>query len=280
MKPQRFSQRIGKKSVRESLQVNDMDDILCDRLWNHILIDIFRQLEMGSKYGHNALEIAYENIWTDFLQRRLDQIPLDTYGDISDEGIVSEIRRWYFKAQWYEKYDFIEFLLTVNKYLELSEKVNQILKDELAGYTVIQNQIVPITSEQEILAIEEALTNTSKYQSVDTHLCRALELLSDRQSPDYRNSIKESISAVEAYCAILTNDPKATLGKALKQIEDSHKIHPALKTSMSGLYGYTSDSGGIRHSLLEDDIQVTFEDAKFMLVSCSAFINYLKAKEL
>lgn len=48
--------------------------------------------------------------------------------------------------------------------------------------------------------------------------------------------------------------------------------------AFAALYGYTSDSGGIRHSLLEDDISVSFEDAKFMLVSCSAFINYLKIK--
>jgi len=44
------------------------------------------------------------------------------------------------------------------------------------------------------------------------------------------------------------------------------------------LYGYTSDSGGIRHALSDEDVTPTFEDAKFMLVSCSAFINYLKAK--
>ena len=44
------------------------------------------------------------------------------------------------------------------------------------------------------------------------------------------------------------------------------------------LYGYASDKGGIRHAegLFESD--VTFEEAKFMLVSCSAFINYLIAE--
>jgi len=51
-----------------------------------------------------------------------------------------------------------------------------------------------------------------------------------------------------------------------------------LKRAFTALYGYTSDSGGIRHSLLEEDIAVTMEDAKFMLVTCSAFINYLKSK--
>ena len=51
-----------------------------------------------------------------------------------------------------------------------------------------------------------------------------------------------------------------------------------MKKAFTCLYGYTSDSGGIRHALTEDDVVPNFEDAKFMLVSCSAFINYLIAK--
>ncbi len=90
--------------------------------------------------------------------------------------------------------------------------------------------------------------------------------------------IKESISAVESLCKIVTNDNNATLGKALNTIEKRFELHNALKSSFSALYGYTSDSGGIRHALLEDDKEVKFEDAKFFLVSCSAFVSYLKAK--
>lgn len=42
-------------------------------------------------------------------------------------------------------------------------------------------------------------------------------------------------------------------------------------------YGWTSDTPGIRHALMtEPDLHV--EDAKFMLVACSAFINYVIAK--
>ena len=34
-------------------------------------------------------------------------------------------------------------------------------------------------------------------------------------------------------------------------MEKDHSLHPALKSSFSSLYGYTRDSGGIRHSLIE-----------------------------
>ena len=104
-----------------------------------------------------------------------------------------------------------------------------------------------------------------------------MKLLSDRQSPDYRNSIKESISAVESICKIVTNDEKATLGKALKIIEDKLGLHPALKASLSQLYGYASDSDGIHHAMLQES-NLSYIDAKFMLVACTNFINYLIKK--
>ncbi len=52
-----------------------------------------------------------------------------------------------------------------------------------------------------------------------------------------------------------------------------------LSRAFRQLYGYTSDANGIRHALL-DESNLDFEDAKFMLVSCSAFINYLKGKAI
>lgn len=58
---------------------------------------------------------------------------------------------------------------------------------------------------------------------------------------------------------------------------DKIAIHPALKKGFSNIYGYTSDASGIRHALL-DEPNLDFENAKYMLVSCSAFINYLASK--
>ncbi|MGR6868629.1 AbiJ-NTD4 domain-containing protein, partial [Acinetobacter baumannii] len=54
-------------------------------------------------------------------------------------------------------------------------------------------------------------------------------------------------------------------------------LHPAFKKALTSLYGYTSDSDGIRHALL-DESTISYSDAKYMLVSCSAFINYVIGK--
>lgn len=75
----------------------------------------------------------------------------------------------------------------------------------------------------------------------------------------------------------LSDDPKASLGVALNKIEKTHELHPAFKKALSNLYGYTSDADGIRHALL-DESNISYSDAKYMLVSCSAFINYVLGK--
>lgn len=52
-----------------------------------------------------------------------------------------------------------------------------------------------------------------------------------------------------------------------------------MKKAFSSLYGYTSDDAGIRHALTDNDRNVDFHEAKFMLVTCSSFINFLKSRK-
>jgi hypothetical protein len=104
-------------------------------------------------------------------------------------------------------------------------------------------------------------------------LDRAVELLADRVSPDYPNSIKESISAVEAVVKKVTSE--GTLGAGLSKMEAAGlAIHPALKSAWSKMYGWTSDDDGIRHGSI-DPSEADQAIAKYMLVTCSAFVSYL-----
>src|SRR5690554_4713794 len=278
----KFSQRIGKTSVREALQVESMDRDLVYSLWNSIF-DVFfnipRDFHDSKYYTNSTIDLNCIHIWKEFFKNIIDDIP--TYlGEICKEEVIRYIRDWFLSSAWYEKFDFIEFLCQskIGQDLRFAETCNIVLKKEMSGYRIIYDCVVPITSEEEIVAIEEAFSVSSKMKPVREHLKTALEYLSDRNNPVYRNSIKESISAVESICQIITGDKNATLGVALKRIKDEHRLHQALQKAFSALYGYTSNSGGIRHPLLEDDIEVTQEDAKFMLISCSAFINYLICK--
>jgi AbiJ N-terminal domain 4 len=195
-------------------------------------------------------------------------------GQKNGYGIMKE---HFLRCPWFEVYDMIEWFLQDSDSLMNDAGItflNNILERENSAYRVVGREVAEITDENEIKAIEDALAIPE--DPVRQHISRALQFLSDREAPDYRNSIKEAISAVEASCRLVSGLSNATLGDALKKIPN---IHPALQKSFLALYGFTSDSNGIRHSLM-DESTLTYADAKFMLSTCSAFVSYLHAESI
>ena len=184
-------------------------------------------------------------------------------------------------SEWYTTFDFIERYLNIceeNKAILMQNEFNRILESENSAYRIIEKKVIPITNKSEIATVEEAMS--IDFDSVRIHIEKALRLFSDRRKPDYENSIKESISAVESMCCIITgtSGKNATLGNTLKKLkENGVHIHQAMEKAFLSLYGYTSDENGIRHGGI-DFTNAPSEDAKYMLISCSAFINYLIEK--
>jgi hypothetical protein len=243
-----------------------------------IISRVVGKLEMVFDTYSNSQRIKGNNtitrIWRDHLKRRLD----DLGGDYTHSfEVVLDLRKYFLACPWYEAYDFIEFVAKQdNAYF--CPVFNHVLEREAAGYRFVRGVLSPIVSEKEIASIETATSYADRFKPVTAHLSTSLQHLSDRIFPDFRNSIKESISAVEAACQIIMEDPRATLGQAVKKLEDSGvKLHPAFEGALQKMYGYTSDAEGIRHALLGEST-LDSDDARFMLVSCSAFVNYLKAK--
>jgi len=264
--------------MKVAIQRESMDNDLRNGLWN--ALDVFwelaREAQKFSGHIHQTHPIwaLFRRLWLDFFK-----LPLDTL-DSSWENLYTELRKKYFKFEWDEVYGFIEFVANncqpyVSQRETFIKYCNYIMERELSAYRFVRNRIVEITSKKEIAEIERALMPQDSLTPVTTHLETALKLLADKKSPDYRNSIKESISAVEAICEILTGNPNASLGQCLKDIKI--ELQPALKKVFTVLYGYTSVSDGIRHAMSEE-ANLSLEDARFMLISCSAFVNYLKVK--
>lgn len=195
----------------------------------------------------------------------------------------------FFEAQyhWYLKLDLLEFIIKVipqiaNRSLCSSlhvfeEDINREFQRLGFAYRIVNHLVVDIISDSEIHSIETAINETN--DNVKEHLSAALSLLADRKEPNFRDSIKESISAVESICRDLTGE--STLGQALKKLESNGiQINNQLKSAFDKLYAYTNQQDtGIRHALIEDDSVPEYDEALFMLVTCSAFINYLKSKK-
>lgn len=263
------------------LVLNNISENCKTRILNRFNVFFRMQLNVVSS-------IYILNILWDRLGYKVD---LDLYElenkDIRD-FLINKFNRLWYAQQWYTYYDILEMILSFsvsdNKLIGGDEKekisnfkngVNKIFVEENIGYRIINNQVVNITTEEEINEIEKAMD--SVFDSVNDHFEKALSFYSDRKNPDYKNSIKESISAVESMCCIICGK-KVELGKALGKLEKNGiYIHGAMKNGFQALYGYASDESGIRHGGIEDK-EVTEEDAKFMLVTCSAFVNYLKVK--
>ena len=274
----KFSERQGIRPPATTLQTEGMSIELRNSLWNVLHIHVWSAAGFFQRTGPRVdVESLTTALWFEHLKRRIDSRPFEVRRQLD------EIRQYFFEeAEWYEVYELLEWVVSwVGKnwrahHLKLIDALNFVLGRELSGFRMIAGVFSPITDEQEREALEVAMSDTD-FPGVRAHLQAALRLMSDRLAPDYRNSIKESISAVESLAKEIVGRPKATLGEALTVLERKSELHRALKQGFSSLYGYTADADGIRHAMLDEpDLDVA--DAKFFLLSCTSFINYLKSR--
>lgn len=273
-----FSERYG--------YIKPSDVIIRERITPEIqnaICSCYDRLENNARgYDYIALE---KYIWRYFLNNRENDFVEDfVYAKsyVFTNFVLSK------DIAWYHKLDIVEFVIEYlyDSKCKISAPVVKSfifeLNSEFArlnfAYRIINKEIVEITSQEEIVAIETALAESTG--TVRRHINEALKLLSQRPTPDCRNSIKESISAVEAFCREKTGEN--TLGKALNKLETNGiSIPKMLKEAFDKLYAYTNQKDtGIRHALMDDDGKYipSSDEAIFMLVSCSAFINYLGKK--
>jgi len=275
----KFSDRMGITTVRTVLQTESMEIGLRNKLWNVICQTYFHDAPpwknaKGDTLHYSQIRPIFQKLWHAHFKGATDRIPL-----YYTEALI-ELRSSFFENQWYEPYNLIQFLadeVRSDLRQRFIDAINVVLKEELAGYQFVSGKLVPITSEAEIATIEQATSLPDSFKPVRDHLKQALALLAQKPTPDYRNSIKESISAVESLSKKIAKLPDATLSPALNAIEKTTALHGDLKDAFKKLYWYTSDDDGIRHAMM-DEPNLDLEDAKFMLVSCSAFVNYLVVK--
>lgn len=203
------------------------------------------------------------------------------FDDYSWKNIYSSVKEVITVAPYNEVLDIIEYVCNLLEQRSgagtVYQSFNDIFEQERIGYRFVSKQIVPITDSIEAQEVENACQIS--FEGARTQLQKALGFLSDREHPDYKNCVKESISAVESVCKVISGNEKAALKDALNGlIANGMNIHGSLKSAILALYGYASDEGGIRHAERETESTVTFEEAKFMMVTCSAIVNYLVAE--
>jgi hypothetical protein len=270
-----FSQRMGFHPIKPQIQLDEINDDLRIAIWNVLTLGYLNGYapKSGSSYRHvkgsNRHSFAM-NYFGRFKKQAIDQIPTNW------SEFLAHFRRDFFGLNWHRVYSLVEFVLSSveDRYQPaLVSGFNRAMEREGSGYRVVGGFVTAITSPLEIDAVEEAMLKGGRFPGIGEHLSSATRMLGDLQNPDYRNSIKESISAVESLAKQLTGNASVTLGSALSELEKHHNLHPALKSAFSSLYGWTSNADGIRHALM-DVSNLTHADARLMLICCSAFINF------
>ena len=270
-----FSLRHGYSALESAFQRESIDSALRTKLWNILKVTIWDRYDFHNRSYDpltKRIDRLVERLWFNYFNWDLDRLP-GFYESYGKKGAYDALKDYFLTCQWFEVYDLLEAIANSQSDLLADDAltwINSTLEEHNAAYRFVGTQVAEITDKNEIQAIETALATADSH--VRTHLDAALRMLSDKEAPDYRNSVKESISAVEAICRLVTGNTSATLGDALKRVRN---LHPAMTRAFSALYGYTNDASGIRHSLT-DEATISYADAKFMLVTCSAFVSYLK----
>lgn len=292
-----FSESIGISNCVMQMQYDDFDDrtriLISNQL--RLLLEFF--FEKNGNGGFNQ-QIQYKDNYSyhigshDFCVYILsevfcERIDLDEGYSYKWRAIFDMIHSVITNAPYNEVLDIIwiicnwlaenyhSYTIQVEKYIYGT--IDDLFENEYVGYRFVNDKIVQITDKNEIEEIESACHNP--FEGSRAHILKAVDFLADREHKDYKNCIKESICAVESICKVIVGDENADLSKAIKKLKDNGlQIHSALELAFIKLYAYTSDKGGIRHSEGMFESNVMFEEAKYMLVSCSAFVNYLVAE--
>lgn len=222
-------------------------------------------------------------VWTRFYNRRSNTYCYRT-GD--DDAIQSHLLQK--TIPWYTKLSMLEFILEYmgttfkdKERVQIKEAFILDLNTEFErvhyGYRIINDTITDIISNEEKESLQEVLSNAE--ESVQSHMKQALALYAQKPETDYKNSIKESISAVEALFRIKTGEN--TFGPAYAKIKKSITIHPRIQEAIQKVYDYTNQPDtGICHSKVEGDETMVPDasECQFMIIICSAIINYIQEK--
>ncbi|WP_279608901.1 AbiJ-NTD4 domain-containing protein [Burkholderia cepacia] len=272
----RFSDRIGVTQTPEMLQIDGIDAPLRASLWNVV---------------HTLCESHKDERWVSLARAMSINVTKTPLDDLPH--YPSQKRQWvrdcYDDMAWHEVYNFIEFLAdnanTIFRGIsgqstQLIGALNNVLERERSGYRFVAGVLSPITNREELESVEDAVrsTESAALAGANEHLRTALTLLAQKPEPDYRNATKEAISAIESVTKILGESSAQGLSGALADLNKKVEIHPSLRNAFVKLYGYASNEEGVRHSLGDEATNVGFDEAKYMIVACSAFMNYLISK--
>ena len=130
---------------------------------------------------------------------------------------------------------------------------------------------VDLTTRAQVVLGDLRLGNARK------HYDKALQFFRSPSKPDYENSVKEAVCAVEAAGKALFPQAKAaTLGDLAKWLASTNDVAVprAIANTITGIYAYRSGGDGVGHGGASGGAATT-EVAEYVLAVCASQIIYL-----
>ena len=162
-------------------------------------------------------------------------------------------------------------------------ETNETLERMNVGYRLREQtgRFDTIISPVESDAVDAALA--MPFASAQAHMEKAVRLFSDRQSPDPANAVKEAVSAVESLVKEWTGrEMRSGLHQLTKSgilpddRDPKEKGNPFLEDALVKLWGYANKTS--RHGLKSGESPPDAGTARFILVTCAAFVNYMTTR--
>ena len=227
---------------------------------------------------HNRWEAMSVALWVEHFEMPSDEFPKDA------RIMHQKCKDVILDDQFNEVFDFLTVLMRHSQCPnDLSRSIGNILQAHQMAYYLDTNgppTFIPQSSPQEGEAVCAAMSvlAESGIGGAHRHLLNAAEAINGKKFAD---AVRESIHAVESVAKVISRQEGATLGSAIKKLEERQLLtHGALAEGFKNLYGYTNDEKGVRHSLLnKGDANVGQEEAVFMFGACASFCGYLCRKQ-
>ena len=186
------------------------------------------------------------------------------------------------KGEWPKFYEMCEFLIASgSRGWEIDAKIRETLdKMGNAGCRLVDGQFARGLSREEAEEIE--MSFSGPFPEARTHMKNAVAAYANRERPDYAHVVKESVSAVESLVKELTGKEEVRSG--LSQLakdgilpqDRGPKGDPYLVQALDGYWGYANKTS--RHGLKSGESPPDPDTARFLLVTCAAFVNYITAR--
>lgn len=186
-------------------------------------------------------------------------------GRTGDEEIVNYIKA---KLYWSWKFDlektaFVRSdLLRLNIRMQTLKRVAQLgigvlwIQEEIAENALVLSPTPAFLAEQE--GLHSSATDSEpdellleqlrapRYSGPYEHWKKSIRFATDAER-DLPNALKEAVCAVEGLARVITGEHKKTLGNILKILKHDHSLPSPIVKSLEGVWGYASDSPGVRH---------------------------------